>query len=174
VIRIDAATAEDTEAFLASATALVATDAGRYDAQATDVRWADRSGEAYAANAFSGDNLVLLAREGDTVAGHLVGRLYGPGSVHPVRGAELASIHVYPQFRGAGIGSLLVEAFLAWAAERGAVRASVTAYAANEAAIRFYERHGFAVRSIIADRWLGPPPSGRGSPQGVPGVSPQD
>jgi ribosomal protein S18 acetylase RimI-like enzyme len=72
-----------------------------------------------------------------------------------VRGAELESIHVYPQFRGSGIGSRLVEAFLAWAAEHGAVRASVTAYAANESAIRFYERHGFTVRSLVADRWIG-------------------
>jgi ribosomal protein S18 acetylase RimI-like enzyme len=155
VIRIDVATVADTEAFLASAIALVASDAGRYDTQATDVNWADRSGAAYAANVFSGDNVVLLARDSNTVAGHLVGRLYGPSSVHPVRGAELDSIHVYPQFRAAGTGSRLVEAFLAWAAEHGAVRASVTAYAANEPALRFYARHGFAVRSVIADRWIG-------------------
>lgn len=148
------ATAEDTEAFLASAVALVSTDAGRFDAQATDVGWAARSGAAYAAGALSGDNVVLLARDGDTVMGHLVGRLYGPSSVHPVRGAELESVHVYPEHRGTGIGSRLIEAFLAWAAQRGAVRASVTAYAANEAALRFYARHGFAVRSVVADRWI--------------------
>ena len=140
---------------LASAIALVHTDAGRYDAEATDVSWADRSGAAYAAGALSGDNVVLLARDGDTVAGHLVGRLYGPSSVHPVRGAELESLHVYPRFRGTGVGSRLMEAFLAWAAEHGASRASVTAYAANEAALRFYQRHGFAVRSVIADRPIG-------------------
>lgn len=86
------------------------------------------------------------------VAGHLVGRLYGPGSVHPVRGADLESIHVYPAHRSAGIGSLLIEAFPAWASERGAFRASVTAYAENEAALRFYRRHGFTVRSVTADR----------------------
>jgi GNAT superfamily N-acetyltransferase len=156
MIHIDVATAEDVEIFLASAIALVATDAGRYDGEATDVRWADRSGAAYAAGVLSGDNLVLLARDGDMVTGHLVGRLYGPSSVHPVRGAELESIHVYPEHRSAGIGSRLVEAFLAWAADHGAVRASVTAYAANEAAVRFYARHGFAIRSVVADRWITP------------------
>jgi len=157
---IDVATADDAEAVLASAVALVATDAGRYDAQATDVRWAAHTGAAYVAGTLAGDNVVLLARDGDTVAGHLVGRLYGPTSVHPVRGAELESIHVYPQHRGTGIGSRLIEAFLAWAAEHGAVRASVTAYAANEAALSFYAGHGFAVRSVIADRWIGPVPEG--------------
>jgi GNAT superfamily N-acetyltransferase len=156
VIHIDVATAADGEALLASAEALVAADAGRYDPDATDLGWSARSGAAYAAGALAGDNLVLLARDGRVVAGHLVGRLSGPGSVHPIRQAELESIHVYPAYRGAGVGSRLVETFLAWAAGHGAVRASVTAYAANEAALRFYARHGFAARSIMADRVLDP------------------
>jgi len=108
--------------------------------------------DLYVAGALMTDNLVLLARDGDLVAGRLVGRLSGPGSVHPIRQAELESIHVYPAYRGAGIGSRLVEAFLAWAAAHGAVRATVTAYAANEAALRLCARYGFAVRSVIADR----------------------
>jgi GNAT superfamily N-acetyltransferase len=48
------------------------------------------------------------------------------------------------------VGSLLVQHFLAWARERGARQASVTAYAANQAAQRFYERHGFAPASITS------------------------
>lgn len=155
MIRIDVATTEDTEAFLASAVALVTADAGRYDADATDVNWAVRSGATYAADglgALGGDSLVLLARDADAIVGHLVGRLSGPGSVHPIRAAELESLHVYPDYRGNGVGSRLVEAFLAWAAEQGATRASVTAYAANEAALRLYARHGFATRSLVLDR----------------------
>jgi len=65
VTRIDVATVDDTEAFLASAIALVASDADRYDPRATDTNWADRTGAAYAAKALSGDNVVLLARDGD-------------------------------------------------------------------------------------------------------------
>jgi hypothetical protein len=38
-----------------------------------------------------------------------------------------------------------------WAAEKGAQRATVTAYAANDGARRFYARHGFAVRSVTLD-----------------------
>jgi GNAT superfamily N-acetyltransferase len=162
MIRIDVATAADTQEFLASAVALVETDAGRYDPDATDLGWSAGSGAAYASRALGDDSVVLLARDGRAVAGHLVGRLSGPGSVHRVRAAELESIHVYPPYRGTGVGSRLVEAFLAWAAEHGAVRASVTAYAANEAALRFYARHGFVVRSVVADRWLAPASRDRG------------
>ena len=39
-------------------------------------------------------------------------------------------------------------------AEKGAQRATVTAYAANDGARRFYARHGFAVRSITLDLYL--------------------
>ena len=44
-----------------------------------------------------------------------------------------------------------MQAFLAWAAEKGADRATVTAYAANDGAQRFYARHGFALKSVILD-----------------------
>lgn len=110
MIRIEVATTADADAFLDSAEALVATDAGRFDPAATDLGWRARSGVAYAAGALSGDNLVLLARDNDTVAGHLVGRLSGPGGVHPIRRAELESIHVYPSsaspHRESGAGRL--------------------------------------------------------------------
>jgi ribosomal protein S18 acetylase RimI-like enzyme len=151
-IRIDSATRDDIPEILASADALVATDAGVHDAAATNLGWARETGTAYCTSLLDGDdNLVLLAREGDQVVGHLVGRLRGPGSVHPVRVADLESIHVYPRHRNRGVGEQLMTAFLAWAAKKGAQRATVTAYAANNGAQRFYARHGFAVRSVTLD-----------------------
>jgi GNAT superfamily N-acetyltransferase len=151
-IRTTAATPDDIPDILASAEALVATDAGRHDAAATNLGWAAQTGIAYCtALLASDDNLVLLSRDGDEVAGHLVGRLSGPGSVHPIRVAELESIHVYPAHRNRGAGEQLMAAFLAWAADEGAQRATVTAYAANDGAQRFYARHGFAVKSVILD-----------------------
>jgi GNAT superfamily N-acetyltransferase len=144
---------DDVPGILASADALVATDAGLHDAAATNLGWAAETGIAYCTSLLaSDDNLVLLARDGDDLAGHLVGRLSGPGSVHPIRVAELESIHVYPAHRGHGAGGQLMTAFLAWAAEKGAQRVTVTAYAANDGARRFYARHGFTVRSLILDR----------------------
>jgi GNAT superfamily N-acetyltransferase len=114
---------------IASVDALVATDAGRYDPAGTDLDWAERGGSAYATSI-----------------------LHAPGIVHPVRVAELESLHVYPEHRGRGVGEQLVAAFLAWAAGRGAQRASVAAYAANEGAQRFYARHGFVPRSVVLHR----------------------
>lgn len=73
------------------------------------------------------------ARDGNGVAGHLVGCLEGPGSVHPIRVADLESIHVHSAHRNRGVGEQLVTAFLSWAVEKGAQRAAVTAYAANDA-----------------------------------------
>jgi len=151
-IRTSAATPDDIPEILASADALVATDAGRYDAAATNLGWAAQTGLAYCTSLLaSDDNLVLLSRDGEEVVGHLVGRLSGPGSVHPIRVAELESIHVYPRHRGRGVGGQLMAAFLAWAAENGAQRATVTAYAANDGAQRFYTRHGFALKSVTLD-----------------------
>jgi GNAT superfamily N-acetyltransferase len=151
-IRTSAATPDDISDILASADALVATDAGRHDAAVTNLGWAAQTGIAYCTSLLaSTDNLVLLSRDGDEVVGHLVGRLSGPGSVHPMRVAELESIHVYPSHRGRGVGGQLITAFLAWAAEKGAQRATVTAYAANDGAQRFYARHGFALKSVILD-----------------------
>jgi GNAT superfamily N-acetyltransferase len=41
-----------------------------------------------------------------------------------------------------------VRHFLTWARDRGTQQASVTAHAANDAAQRFYARHGFEPASI--------------------------
>ena len=154
-IRIDTATARDLSDIVASAAALVAADAARFDPAATNVDWAAMDGSAYASALLAGEsNLVLLARDGDDVIGHLVGRLHRGNSLHPARVAELESIHVYPDHRGRGVGSLLVARFHEWAEARGVGRASVTAYAGNEGALRFYARHGFAPRSVILDREL--------------------
>ncbi|MEP7026938.1 MAG: GNAT family N-acetyltransferase [Actinomycetota bacterium] len=151
-IQIKCATAGDIPELLASVDALVTTDAGRYDAGATNLSWAGQSGVAYCTHLLaSAESLVLLACDGDYVVGHLVGRIGGPGSLHPVSIAELESIHVYPAHRGRGAGHHLMTAFLAWAARNGAQRATITAYTANDGAQRFYARYGFAPKSVILD-----------------------
>lgn len=151
-LQINTATTDDLPEVVASVDALFATDAGAHNATATNLRWASENGIAYYTSLLAdSSNLVLIGRDDNEVAGHLVGRLRGPGSVHPIRVADLESIHVYPAHRNRGVGEQLVTAFLAWAAEKGAQRATVTAYAANDGARRFYARHGFAVRSVTLD-----------------------
>jgi GNAT superfamily N-acetyltransferase len=163
-IRISTATTDDLPEIVASVDALVATDGGAHNAAATNLHWAAENGIAYYTPLLAdSDNLVLLARDGNEVAGHLVGRLSGPGSMHPIRVADLESIHVYPAHRNRSVGEQLVAAFLAWAAERGVQRAMVTAYAANDGARRFYARHGFAERSVTLDLDLPRNPSAASS-----------
>jgi len=60
---------------------------------------------------------------------------------------------VSSQWRDQGDGGRLVEDFQAWARSRGAARLQVTAYVANEGALRFYRRKGFA--SLSSDLVLG-------------------
>jgi GNAT superfamily N-acetyltransferase len=51
--------------------------------------------------------------------------------------------------RRKGVGSGLVAEFTKWARERGATRWHVTAYTANDAAVRFYQRHGYVPLSTV-------------------------
>jgi len=66
----------------------------------------------------------------------------------------LESICVRENQRSSGVGTKLVEEFIGWAGSQGAGRVSVTAYAANERAIRFYERFGFRPRSVSLERGI--------------------
>jgi ribosomal protein S18 acetylase RimI-like enzyme len=119
-VRVSTATTDDLPAIVASVDALFTTDAGAHNAAATNLRWAAENGIAYYTSLLcDGDNLVLLARDHDKVAGHLAGRLRDPGSVHPIRVAELESIHVYPAHHNRGVGEQLVTAFLAWSTGKG-------------------------------------------------------
>ncbi len=149
-IAVNAVTEDDIGPLITSVTGLFLEDSARHDSL-VDPCWPARDGTAYYSALLNDqDCLLALARGGGQVVGHLVGRLSGPDSVRLGRVAVLESMRVAPGSRRAGIGSLLVRHFLAWARERGAHQASVTAYAANDAAQRFYERHGFEPISVVS------------------------
>ncbi|WIV55063.1 GNAT family N-acetyltransferase [Amycolatopsis nalaikhensis] len=138
---VSVCSAEDLPALVASAAALFAEDGGRHD-PFMDTSWPDREGPGYYAGLIADpDCLCLLARDG---GGHLVGKLSRPDPLRPgVVRAVLESIRVAPERRREGVGGALVDAFLAWARERGANEVSVTAFAGNEPALAFYDSHGF-------------------------------
>jgi GNAT superfamily N-acetyltransferase len=146
---VSAATEKDRAAFIASVDGLFHEDAAVHDPYG-DPEWAARGGAAYFADLLTDPRAVpLLARDGDRALGHLVGRVLEPDTLRAdTRVAVLESIRVDPAARGRGVGGSLVAAFFDWARERGAVRAGVTAYAANEGARRFYARHGFEPASV--------------------------
>jgi GNAT superfamily N-acetyltransferase len=93
-------------------------------------------------------------------SGRLAGMLFGrveaaePWRLTGGPLAELEMLCVAPEFRGAGAGKLLAEAFEAWARGRGAVRLWVRVSAANAGALRFYKRGGFADYDTILERDL--------------------
>lgn len=62
--------------------------------------------------------------------------------------ALLWDIRVAHDARGKGIGSALLEAVKKWALGRGAARLEVETQNINVPACRFYERHGFVLRTV--------------------------
>jgi putative acetyltransferase len=147
---------DDTGALVELCAGLFAEDGGRRDAT-VDAGWPARGARDYFAAAMGGEGgaLCLVAVAGGARAGYVVARLREPVDARPVRVALLESMYVLPERRREGIGAALVDGFRAWAAERGAERLSVTTYATNADAIRFYEREGFAPRSVTLES--GPP-----------------
>ena len=149
-VTVNPVTEGDIDALVMSVAGLFAEDAGRHD-PGMDLRWPEREGAAYYARLLGDQTcLLLLAREEDQAVGHLVGRLSGPDSLRTRRLAVLESMRVAPGARRAGVGSLLVRHFFTWARDSGAEQASVTAYAANDAALSFYARHGFSPKSVTS------------------------
>ena len=78
---------------------------------------------------------VCLAWDGDHACGFSAARIAGPES-------ELLLLAVDPQFRGRGIGRLLIYDWRAWAGEQGAEDYFLEMRADN-GAIHLYERTGF-------------------------------
>jgi GNAT superfamily N-acetyltransferase len=138
----------DIDALVDLCAGLFAEDGGRRD-PTMDRGWPRREGGPYFSRVISGGETLGLVAEADGVAaGYLVGRMREPGDTRPVRLAVLEAMYVQPDHRRRGVGAALVSEFRAWAGQQGADRLSVTAYAANTDAIRFYEREGFAARSL--------------------------
>jgi GNAT superfamily N-acetyltransferase len=68
--------------------------------------------------------------------------------------AELESVHVAPEFRGHGVGGLLVEDAVRRAAEMGCYRVQLTSNVLRPDAHRFYEAHGFTPSHVGFKRTL--------------------
>jgi GNAT superfamily N-acetyltransferase len=150
IVSVSAVTHHDIDALVTSVAALFNEDAGQHDT-AVNLDWPAREGAGYYSSMVEDQAcLLVLARDGDRVIGHLVGKLSGPSSMRSGCWAVLESMRVAPGSRRAGAGSLLVRHFLTWARHGGAQHAIVTAYAANDTAQRLYERHGFVPKSVIS------------------------
>ena len=138
------ATADDVDGLVVCVAALFAEDGATRD-RLRNPEWPALEGRDWCSGLLADPAvLVVVAAAGSEVLGHLVGTYTKPSSMWLGARAELVSMFVDPRVRGEGVGSRLVAHFRDWARDRGAARIHVEAYAANEAALRFYRRQGFA------------------------------
>ena len=152
--RILVAGMEDVGSVVDLNSSLFREDAGTRDPH-TDLSWPAKHGRDHFLGLLENDDaLCFLALSEENAIGYLAGYLKGPTALRPVRVAELQSMYVVSNQRNQGVGGRLVDEFLAWAWVQGADRVSVTAYAENERAVRFYERVGFESRSVTLERAL--------------------
>lgn len=88
--------------------------------------------------------LIVASRAGRPVGYAMVRVGDGPATWDVgERLAELETLSVVPEERGARVGSALVEAAARFGRERGAERLSVALAQTNDGALRFYQREGF-------------------------------
>ena len=147
-VTVRVATPDDVAGVAASSAALFAEDAGQRD-PLRNLAWPTTHGRQWVWDLLEDDNaLVLLAEADGDCVGHLVGSFKEASEMWVVPRAELVSMQVDRSRRNSGAGAALVDAFKAWAKERGAVRLEVVAYAENEGALRFYGRNGFVPKEI--------------------------
>ena len=74
---------------------------------------------------------------------------------------------VAPDWRGRGVGTALLRAAEDWARSQGAERMVLDLNAANDGALRLYERLGYAVHSLDMDKPITPDPSAVDAPDVV-------
>lgn len=148
------ATLADIHGLVELSALLYADDAGQYDSR-MDINWPRHAGDGYFAQAIEApDAVCFLAAVGKLPVGFALGRMHRPVRARLCRVADLESLYVRAGHRSVGIGARLVESFLQWSRDHGADAASATSFAANEGALRFYQRSGFVPRSVLLETRL--------------------
>lgn len=100
-----------------------------------------------------GNYCAFVALVEDKVVGYLAGEIIKEPVTWRIikKQAELDNMFILPQHRHKKIGSGLVKAFFGWAKKKGAANVKVTASAANQKAISFYQKHGFKNYNLMLE-----------------------
>lgn len=153
-VQIRQASLVDLEGLAASSAALFTEDGAARD-RLRSPEWPERAGAEWCAGLIADPNaLVLTAVVDQAVVGHLIATSAPESVMWTAARAEIVSTFVAAPWRGRAVGSRLLIAFVDWARGRGALRLTVSAYASNTAAIRFYRKHGFGPLSVDLARDL--------------------
>lgn len=91
---------------------------------------------------------ILVRCEDDSIAG-MVSLLFTVSTACGGRVAMLEDMIIHPSQRGDGLGGELLQAALELARREGCLRVTLLTDRANDAAIRFYQRHGFGISEMI-------------------------
>jgi ribosomal protein S18 acetylase RimI-like enzyme len=155
MIEIRPATKSEIPALVELASGLVREDAGQRDPFA-NVNWPQDEGSVRYGQVVSDDDAACFVAlyEGEPI-GYISGRLELPSTFRLVTGAQIGSLFVLPAHRNQSVGEQLVGAFVAWAHTKGAEFVTVSAFASNDGALRFYQRVGFAPHSVTLQYTIG-------------------
>lgn len=94
---------------------------------------------------------ILVLRDGETAVG-MVSLLFTVSTALGARVALLEDMIVRPDYRRGGAGSHLMRAAIDLAAQAGCRRITLLTDRTNEAARRFYARHGFTASAMASMR----------------------
>ncbi len=115
--------------------------------------WPYKDGITYFKSRISGEKGVCFVAElKGEVVGYLAGALSDFESWRLETRAELENMYVKDQYRGQGVGSLLIEEFRKWAKENNAHKLFLSVYARNSSAQRFYEKNGFLITNLFMEK----------------------
>ena len=97
-------------------------------------------------NLEEGTGTICLAAHGETFVG--MSGVYRRSLARMQHVATIWGMYVRPAWRGAGIGTRLLQANVTWAQENGVRLVRLAVVAGNTAAIRCYAENGFAVYGV--------------------------
>lgn len=93
-----------------------------------------------------------IERRGRTLVGFVMFDLETGAYDQDVTRGVIHNVYVRPSHRDEGVGAALLEAAEEALADRGAEVVSLEAMADNEAAIRFYRRHGYDIHRVTLEK----------------------
>ncbi len=91
---------------------------------------------------------ILVLREGASILG-MVNLLFTVSTACGGKAAILEDMIVHPAHRNGGLGGRLLHAAIEHATREGCLRVTLLTDRANEAAIRFYQKNGFATSLMV-------------------------
>ena len=91
---------------------------------------------------------ILVLRNGGDIVG-MVNLLFTVSTACGGKVAILEDMVVLPALRGGGLGSELLQAAIELARREGCLRITLLTDRTNDAAVRFYRRHGFGLSEMM-------------------------